>query len=110
MLAELAARAEALAVPLGLAAMGAVWAYDAYIRWRLPTHETNDAHGSAHWADKRELKQAGLLGSHGLYVGRWHKKMLRLATDRHLCTDTLRQGRFFHYSESAHLSGQYDRH
>lgn len=83
---DIIARAEALAVPLGAAAVGAVWAYDAYVRWRLPHHETDDAHGSAHWADRRELQRAGLLGARGLYVGRWHKKLLRLATDRHLCT------------------------
>jgi type IV secretion system protein VirD4 len=86
MLEELAARAEALAVPLGLAAIGAVWAYDAYIRWRLPAHETGTAHGTAHFADRVELTRAGLLGADGLYVGRWQNKPLRAMTDRHLCT------------------------
>lgn len=86
MLEELAARVDALAVPLGLAAMSAVWAYDAYIRWRLPAHETPTAHGTAHFADRAELLRAGLMGDDGLRVGRWHGKPLRLMTDRHLCT------------------------
>lgn len=81
MMAELAARVDSLAVPLGLAAMSAVWAYDAYIRWRLPAHETPTAHGTAHFADRAELLRAGLLGDDGLRVGRWHGKPLRLMTD-----------------------------
>lgn len=71
-IAEIAARADALAVPLGAAAMSAVWAYDAYVRWRMPRHETEGSHGSAHWADRNEIGRAGLLAGAGLYVGRWH--------------------------------------
>ncbi|NDV23133.1 type IV secretory system conjugative DNA transfer family protein [Desulfovibrio sp. JC022] len=37
-----------------------------------------DIHGTAHWADKKEIKQAGLLGGSGVYVGGWlDKKVLR---------------------------------
>ena len=83
---DIVARAEALAVPLGLAAMGAVWAYDAYLRWRLPRHETETAHGSAHWAAQREIEGAGLRATRGLWVGRHRRRPLRVATDRHALT------------------------
>ena len=85
-LSEIVAGAQALAMPLGLATIGAVWAYDWYLRYRLPAHETDRAHGSAHWADVRDLRHAGLLAGAGLWVGRWRNRPLRLKTDRHLCT------------------------
>ncbi len=86
MLSDLAAWADAWALWLGIAAAGVVLAYDLYFRWRLPSHATKDAHGSAHWAGRRELKQAGLLAKSGLYIGRLGRQPLRLATDRHIIT------------------------
>src|SRR6202022_4762126 len=31
-------------------------------------------HGSARWADRRDIKAAGLLGNDGVYVGAWTDK------------------------------------
>lgn len=82
--------------PLGLTGVGLMLAYEQYVRWRIPAHETDDAHGSAHWAGPADLASAGLLpqgGKHaqgqpsqGLWLGRIGKTPLRLVTDRHLCT------------------------
>ncbi|WP_419783935.1 type IV secretory system conjugative DNA transfer family protein [Maridesulfovibrio sp.] len=33
-----------------------------------------DIHGTAHWAKEKEIKQAGLIGSSGVYVGGWQNK------------------------------------
>ncbi|WP_319764071.1 type IV secretory system conjugative DNA transfer family protein [Maridesulfovibrio sp.] len=33
-----------------------------------------DIHGTAHWAEKKEIKNAGLLGGSGVYVGGWQNK------------------------------------
>ncbi|WP_320008135.1 type IV secretory system conjugative DNA transfer family protein [Maridesulfovibrio sp.] len=38
----------------------------------------DDIHGTAHWAEKKEIKKAGLLEGSGAYVGGWQdKKVLR---------------------------------
>lgn len=38
----------------------------------------DDIHGTAHWADKKEIQKAGLLCGSGVYVGGWQdKKVLR---------------------------------
>ncbi|ACS79750.1 type IV secretory system conjugative DNA transfer family protein [Maridesulfovibrio salexigens] len=38
----------------------------------------DDIHGTAHWAEKKEIKKAGLLEGSGVYVGGWQdKKVLR---------------------------------
>lgn len=38
----------------------------------------DDIHGTAHWSDKEEIKNAGLIGNSGVYVGGWQdKKTLR---------------------------------
>jgi type IV secretion system protein VirD4 len=34
----------------------------------------DDIHGTAHWADKKEIKKVGLLGGAGVYVGGWQNK------------------------------------
>lgn len=70
-------------VLLGVVAVA--WATD-FFGWAHPRHESDSAFGTAAWADKRELKRAGLLSKDGLIVGRWGRKLLRLATDRHLLT------------------------
>ena len=36
--------------------------------------ETSDIHGSAHWASEDEIKEMGLCGGQGIYVGGWLKK------------------------------------
>ena len=86
MLADLAAWAEAWALWLGIGAAGVVLAYDLYFRWRLPAHRNRDAHGSAHWADRREVKRSGLMARQGLLFGRLGGRLLRVATDRHILT------------------------
>jgi type IV secretion system protein VirD4 len=50
-------------------------------------HETATAHGSAAWASRREQRRAGLHAARGLILGRDdRRRLLRLATDRHLLT------------------------
>lgn len=34
----------------------------------------NDIHGSAHWASEEEIKDSGLFGGQGIYVGGWVKE------------------------------------
>jgi len=51
--------------------------------WR---HETWSAFGAASWASKRDLEQAGLLGTEGVVIGRLGSKLIRHQTDRHLLT------------------------
>ena len=45
--------------------------------WRR-TQRTSDLHGSAHWADAREVRATGLLGGAGVYVGAWRDDRGRL--------------------------------
>lgn len=85
-LPELIELANRWAWPAGLTAVGLALAYEQYVRWRLPAHETDDAHGSAHWAGQQDLERARLLADDGLWLGRIGKRPLRLVTDRHLCT------------------------
>ncbi|NDV26908.1 type IV secretory system conjugative DNA transfer family protein [Desulfovibrio sp. JC010] len=35
-----------------------------------------DIHGTAHWAKKEEIQQAGLLGGSGVYVGGWQEEQI----------------------------------
>ncbi|CCO24033.1 Conjugal transfer protein traG (fragment) [Maridesulfovibrio hydrothermalis AM13 = DSM 14728] len=41
--------------------------------WLKP-RGVEDIHGTAHWADKKEIKKAGLLDGSGVYVGGWQNK------------------------------------
>ena len=69
-----------------LALAVAAWAADFLGLLSLPKHESATAFGTAEWADKAELRRIGLTGGQGLIVGRQGKRLLRLATDRHLLT------------------------
>src|SRR6478672_6147207 len=40
------------------------------IRWRS-LREYSDIHGSARWAKRSDIKQAGLINQEGVYVGEW---------------------------------------
>lgn len=40
-------------------------------------------HGSARWADKRDIKAAGLLNNNGVYVGAWRDKNGKIQYLRH---------------------------
>lgn len=40
----------------------------------LKPKAVEDIHGTAHWADKKAIKQAGLLEGAGVYVGGWQNK------------------------------------
>lgn len=42
------------------------------VRFQSKTKRGTDAHGSAHWADKKEVEATGLVGkTDGVYVGAW---------------------------------------
>lgn len=69
-----------------LALAVAAWAADFLGLLSLPKHESATAFGTAEWADKAELRRIGLTGGQGLIVGRQGRRLLRLATDRHLLT------------------------
>ena len=48
-------------------------------------HERNvTTYGSARWAGLADLKRAGLLGSDGVFLGRWRSKYLRHAGPEHV--------------------------
>lgn len=49
-------------------------------------HETGTAHGTAHFATRRDLKRTGLFGDNGLVLGRHRGDLLRHRTDKHLLT------------------------
>lgn len=75
------ARAGAIAASGGLfgilaAVMGSVWRS----RWekRVTTY------GSAHWADPRDIRRAGLLKPEGVFLGQWRGKYLRHAGPEHV--------------------------
>ena len=56
-------------------------------------------HGSARWADQRDIKAAGLLGNDGVYIGAWCDKRRRVHYLRHngpehvLCYAPTRSGK-----------------
>jgi type IV secretion system protein VirD4 len=66
----------ALAVILCLA-----YTIHAVIRWRS-LREYSDIHGSARWAKRSDIKQAGLINQEGVYVGEWTNGS-RIYTLRH---------------------------
>lgn len=42
-----------------------------------------DLHGSAHWAERQEIEEAGLLGNNGVYVGAWQDERGKVHYLRH---------------------------
>jgi type IV secretory pathway TraG/TraD family ATPase VirD4 len=50
-------------------------------RWRS-LREYSDIHGSARWAKRSDIKQAGLINQEGVYVGEW-KNGSKIYTLRH---------------------------
>lgn len=73
---------------MGIAALVAVVWFVGYelLGGRYFRHETSTAYGAAHWAKHRDLKQAGLLGSDGIILGRFGGQLLRHKSDKHLLT------------------------
>lgn len=61
------------------------WAAD-FFGFRNGSHESASAFGTAEWATRRDLRRGGMFGADGIIIGREGRKLLRLATDRHLLT------------------------
>jgi type IV secretion system protein VirD4 len=45
--------------------------------WRASEAKTVTTHGSARWAESREIRQAGLFHAEGVVLGRWRDAYLR---------------------------------
>ena len=76
-----------LAGAVTFAAAGALGFYElGFVGLYRQRHESRTAHGTASWADRAELKKAGLFNDEGLVLGRYRGRLLRLATDRHMLT------------------------
>ena len=68
----------------GIAALGWFGVDEMALRhWR---HETWSAFGSASWATKHDLDQAGLFAAEGVVLGRFGGRLIRHRTERHLLT------------------------
>jgi type IV secretion system protein VirD4 len=61
---------QSLIIMAGLVLTLAGAIYVAVRTWRR-TQRHSDLHGSAHWADAKEVAATGLLGGGGVYVGAW---------------------------------------
>ena len=61
--------------------------------WRAREAKRITTYGSARWADRREVRAAGLLGSEGVVLGRWRGAYLRHDDPEHgLCFAPTRSG------------------
>ena len=62
--------------------------------WRAREARTAETYGSARWADKREVKAAGLLGADGVVLGKLERDYLRHDGPEHvLCFAPTRSGK-----------------
>ncbi|MER8659008.1 conjugal transfer protein TraG [Mesorhizobium sp. M1078] len=62
--------------------------------WRAREAKKVETYGSARWADKQEVKATGLLGSHGVVLGRFDGAYLRHDGPEHvLCFAPTRSGK-----------------
>jgi type IV secretion system protein VirD4 len=62
--------------------------------WRAREAKTITTYGSARWADKREIRAAGLLGPDGVVLGRFGRDYLRHHGPEHvLCVAPTRSGK-----------------
>ena len=62
--------------------------------WRAREAKHAATYGSARWADKTEIKAAGLLGADGVVLGRFHQEYLRHDGPEHvLCFAPTRSGK-----------------
>ncbi|MCV0415119.1 MAG: conjugal transfer protein TraG [Brevundimonas sp.] len=62
--------------------------------WRAREAKNAETYGSAHWAEKGEVKSAGLLGADGVVLGRYEQDYLRHDGPEHvLCFAPTRSGK-----------------
>ena len=62
--------------------------------WRAREAKNAETYGSAHWAEKGEVKSAGLLGADGVVLGRYERDYLRHDGPEHvLCFAPTRSGK-----------------
>lgn len=62
--------------------------------WRARETHRATTYGSAHWADRKAIAAAGLLGQDGVVLGRWRRRYLRHDGPEHvLCFAPTRSGK-----------------
>jgi type IV secretion system protein VirD4 len=88
---EIFARGAWIAASGGVAAVGVAIAMSV---WRAREAKQVTTYGSARWAERREVRQAGLLGQDGVLLGRWRGDYLRHDGPEHvLCFAPTRSGK-----------------